>query len=56
MGSGNNPKTALIEYLEQIDNNDIRAEDGSLLKLKIDHKIENKLLITVATNGYLKRV
>jgi len=55
-GPGNNPKTALTEYLEQIDNTNIRAEDGSLLKLKIDHKIENKLLITVAKNGYLKRV
>ena len=55
-GPGNNPKTALVKYLEQTKVNDISAEDGSLLKLKIDQEIENKLLITVAPNGYLKRV
>jgi cephalosporin hydroxylase len=43
-GKGNNPKTAVREYLK------IHPE------FKIDKSIESKLLITVAPNGYLKRV
>ncbi|MBL7001992.1 MAG: cephalosporin hydroxylase family protein [Nitrosopumilus sp.] len=41
-GKGNNPKTAVWEFLK---NND---------RFKIDKKIQNKLLITVAPDGYLK--
>jgi cephalosporin hydroxylase len=43
-GKGNNPKTAVWEFLK---NND---------QFEIDREIENKLLITVAPDGYLKRV
>ncbi|WP_299074813.1 cephalosporin hydroxylase family protein [uncultured Paraglaciecola sp.] len=42
-GKGNNPKTAVWEYLKS--NN----------AFEIDSEIENKLLITVAPDGYLKR-
>ena len=55
-GPKNNPKTALFEYLKEIEDNNICAEDGSVLKLQIDHEIENKLLISVARSGYLKRI
>ena len=41
---GNNPKTAVWEYLKENDN------------FVIDKDIENKLLITVAPDGYLKRI
>jgi cephalosporin hydroxylase len=41
-GKGNNPKTAVWEFLK---NND---------RFEIDKKIESKLLITVAPDGYLK--
>ncbi len=41
---GNNPKTAVWEYLKECDN------------FVIYKDIENKLLITVAPDGYLKRV
>lgn len=41
---GNNPKTAVREYLES--NSDF----------ELDKDIQNKLLITVAPDGYLKRV
>lgn len=41
---GNNPKTAVWEYLKENDN------------FIIDKDIENKLLITVAPDGYLKRI
>ncbi|MEI6513510.1 MAG: cephalosporin hydroxylase family protein [bacterium] len=43
-GKGNNPKTAVHEYLET------HAE------FEIDMSIQRKLLITVAPDGYLKRV
>jgi len=41
---GNNPKTAVWEYLKQHD------------EFVVDKEIENKLLITAAPDGYLKRV
>ncbi|RBQ26591.1 cephalosporin hydroxylase family protein [Arcobacter sp. CECT 9188] len=43
-GKGNNPKTAVWEYLKECDD------------FQIDKNIENKLLITVAPDGYLKRI
>lgn len=43
-GPGNNPKTAVWEYLK------------THPEFKIDKSIENKLLITVAPDGYLKRI
>jgi len=41
---GNNPKTAVWEYLKSHD------------EFVVDTEIENKILITVAPDGYLKRV
>jgi cephalosporin hydroxylase len=43
-GKGNNPKTAVREFL--------RENDG----FEIDKMIQDKLLITVAPDGYLKRI
>lgn len=43
-GKGNNPKTAVWEFLKTTD------------RFVIDKEIENKLLITVAPDGYLKCV
>jgi cephalosporin hydroxylase len=43
-GKGNNPKTAVWEFLKTTD------------RFEIDKEIENKLLITVAPDGYLKCV
>ncbi len=43
-GPGNNPQTAVHEYLKR------HAE------FEIDRKIQDKILITVAPDGYLKRV
>jgi cephalosporin hydroxylase len=42
-GKGNNPKTALWKYLEDHD------------EFQIDKSVQDKLLITVAPDGYLKR-
>jgi cephalosporin hydroxylase len=43
-GPGNNPKTAVWEFLKSTD------------RFEIDQDIPNKLLITVAPDGYLRRV
>lgn len=43
-GPGNNPKTAVWEYLK------------THPEFEIDQSVQNKLLITVAPDGYLKRV
>jgi cephalosporin hydroxylase len=43
-GPGNNPKTAVRRFLE------------SHPEFEIDNSIDNKLLVTVAPDGYLKRV
>ena len=43
-GPGNNPKTAVHKYLK---------ENSSFV---IDEEIENKLLITVCPDGYLKKI
>jgi len=43
-GPGNNPKTAVWEYLK------------THSEFEINRSIDHKLLISVAPNGYLKRV
>jgi cephalosporin hydroxylase len=53
---GNNPKTAVWEYLRRLNQEGRTASDGAPLHFEIDIIIENKLLITVAPNGYLHRV
>lgn len=55
-GKGDNPKTAVREYLHRLRVEGRSAADGAPLHLEIDTSIENKLLITVARDGYLKRV
>jgi len=42
-GPGNSPKTAVHRYLEQHP------------EFEIDQSIQNKLLLTVAPDGYLRR-
>lgn len=55
-GRGNNPKTAVREYLRRLQSEGRKAVDGNALNFEIDKTIENKLLITVAPDGYLKRI
>ena len=43
-GKGNNPKTAVFEYLKRTD------------LFEIDKLIEHKLLITASPDGFLKRI
>ena len=55
-GRGNNPKTAAREYLRRLSVEGRKASDGESLIFEVDTMIENKLLITVAPEGYLRRV
>lgn len=55
-GKGNNPKTAVHEYLRRLEPAGAARADGQSLAFEIDKTIENKLLITVAPDGFLKRV
>ncbi len=55
-GKGNNPKTAVFEYLKRIRESPIVASDGNRLELKIDKTIEHKISITASPDGFLTRV
>lgn len=55
-GPGDNPKTALHEYLRLLQDNEIKGIDGSSLRFEINKQIEAKIQITVGPDGYLKRV
>ncbi|MGH8283924.1 MAG: cephalosporin hydroxylase family protein [Gammaproteobacteria bacterium] len=55
-GPDNNPKTALHEYLRQLHDAGRNAADGAPLHFTIDKDIDDKLLITVAPDGYLRRI
>lgn len=55
-GKGNNPKTALFAYLDRLRQHPKDAADGRPLAFELDRVIENKLLITAAPDGFLKRV
>ncbi len=54
-GRGNNPKTAIVEYLRRLEIEGRAALDGRPLALEIDRKLDKRLLITVAPDGYLRR-
>lgn len=55
-GKGDNPKTAVWKYLRILKDEGRVAADGAPLDFEIDKLIEDKLLISVAPDGYLKRV
>lgn len=52
----NNPKTAVREYMRRLIEEGRNAMDGTPLHFEADKMLENKLLITVAPEGFLKRV
>jgi cephalosporin hydroxylase len=53
---GDNPKTAVWEYMRQLGSEEITAADGQRLAFEIDTVIQDRLLITVAPDGYLRRI
>lgn len=54
-GKGNNPKSALLEYLDTLDEGQTMARDGEALKLEIDDIIEHKIMVSAASSGFLRR-
>ncbi len=55
-GKGNNPKTAVWEYLDILKKEEQLGSDGSKLKFKTDKDIEHKITITASPDGFLLRV
>lgn len=55
-GAGDNPKTAVREYLRLLDAEGRTAFDGDQLRLMPDQKIDSKLLVSAAPEGYLRRI
>jgi cephalosporin hydroxylase len=51
-----NPKSAVREFLRRLDTEGRTAADNEPLIFEIDRSIDQKLLITVAPGGYLRRV
>jgi cephalosporin hydroxylase len=54
-GPGDNPKTAVHEYLRRLDGEGRVGADGAPLHLAIDTQMQHRLLVTVAPDGYLRR-
>ncbi|RNF84265.1 cephalosporin hydroxylase family protein [Montanilutibacter psychrotolerans] len=54
-GPGDNPRTAVREYLRRLGDEGRTAADGAALDLEVDTDLESKLLVTVAPGGYLRR-
>ena len=55
-GRGNSPLSAINKYLEECKNNKIVGLDKKPLKFKLNDEINNKILLTVSPNGFLKRI
>ena len=54
-GKGNNPKTAVIAYLDKLKSGCIKASDGEILNFEIDKRIENKIVLSASSDGFLCR-
>ncbi len=55
-GKGNNPKTAVWDYMKRLQAQGRTARDGAKLQFEYNRTIEHKLAITAAPDGFLKRV
>ena len=55
-GKGNNPKTAVHEYMRRLEGEGRKARDGGSLRFDYDRTIEHKLMITASPDGFLKRI
>jgi len=53
---GDNPKTAVHAYLNELADTPQTGADGAPLRFEIDSAIDGKLLLTVTPDGFLKRV
>lgn len=54
-GKGNNPKTAVWEYLAKLEQQVVSASDGERLQFELDKELEHKIVLTGSPDGYLRR-
>jgi cephalosporin hydroxylase len=54
-GKGNNPKTAVWEYMKRLASEGRKAHDGGTLRFEYDRTIEHRIAITASPDGFLKR-
>lgn len=55
-GSGDNPMTAVGQFLNTLNAETVLGQDGTRLCFEVDTEIDNKLLVSVAPGGYLRRL
>lgn len=55
-GKGDNPKTAVWEYMKRLEGEGRTARDGGALRFDYDRNIEHKIMITASPDGFLKRI
>jgi cephalosporin hydroxylase len=55
-GKGNNPKTAVWEYMKRLQGEGRKARDGGELLFEYDRTIEHKIAITASPDGFLRRI
>ena len=55
-GNSNNPKTAVIEFLKRIEGNKNHEKENIKVDFEVDHQMTDSLMLTVAPNGFLKRI
>ncbi len=55
-GRGNNPKTAAREFLRRLQTSARNGSDGRPLRFEPDRSLDDKLQVTVAPEGYLRRL
>lgn len=53
---GNSPRTAIGAFLRDCEAQGLRGIDGALLDFRLDSTIDDKLLVTAAPGGFLKRL
>jgi cephalosporin hydroxylase len=53
---GNSPKSAVFEYLKQLQGGAVLAADGEPLQFENDQMLQDKLMFSVTPDGFLKRV
>jgi cephalosporin hydroxylase len=55
-GKGDNPKTAVWEYMKCLEGEGRTAADGAPLHFEYNKTIEHKIMITASADGFLKRI
>jgi len=55
-GKGNNPKTAVLEFLRGLQGEGRKSSTGEPLHFEIDKMLEYKIVITASSDGFLRRI